>query len=196
MTPILKNQRVKKAWNLHRRNWNKCSRCPLGELAVKHVLARGTLPCQILFIGEGPGPSENVIGEPFVGRAGKLLDKIIEDSFSRVGKRFTFAVTNVVGCMPTDDGTTFREPLEPEVIACKERLEHLNMIARPKVLILLGKIAEKYTDLSFEETCLYSYKTPTLEVKHPSYILRKGGEAATDYKRTVLTIEKFLRREL
>lgn len=189
MTPILKNQRVKKAWKLHQRNWRNCQRCPLGELAVKHVLARGTLPCQILFIGEGPGPSENVIGEPFVGRAGKLLDKIIEDSFSRVGKRFTFAVTNVVGCMPTDDGITFRAPTEEEALSCSSRLNHFDDMARLKVVILLGKVAAQYSSM-------YWARTPRLEVKHPSYILRKGGEAATDYKRTVLTIEKFLRREL
>lgn len=189
MTLNLKNSRVKKSWKLHQRNWRSCQRCPLGELAVKHVLARGTLPCQILFIGEGPGPSENVVGEPFVGRAGDLLNKIIEDVFSRVGRTFTFTITNVVGCMPTDDGITFREPTEEEALQCSSRVNHFDDMARPKVLILLGKVAAKFRGS-------YWFKIPTLEVKHPSYILRKGGEAATDYKRTVLTIEKFLRREL
>lgn len=67
-------------FQLHVREWENCTRCPLCETRRNIVLSRGKVPCDVLFIGEGPGESEDVLGAPFVGPAGHLLDHIIERS--------------------------------------------------------------------------------------------------------------------
>ena len=66
----------------HKRRWENCRACPLHEGRKKVVLVRGKIPCDALFIGEGPGGNEDSLGSPFVGPAGKLLDRIVEDAMS------------------------------------------------------------------------------------------------------------------
>lgn len=62
-------------------NWKNCQRCELSAGRLNVVIAKGKLPCDVIFVGEAPGESENVIGQPFVGPAGKLLDHIIANAF-------------------------------------------------------------------------------------------------------------------
>lgn len=65
-------------WLEHVEKWRDCMRCPLSEQRSNIVLARGTVPCDVLFVGEAPGASEDALGQPFVGPAGHLLDQVIE----------------------------------------------------------------------------------------------------------------------
>ena len=74
MTPYIK----------HREKWKDCTRCLLHEHRRKIVLCRGKIPADVLFVGEAPGESEDVLGSPFVGPAAQLLDSLIEQAFSRV----------------------------------------------------------------------------------------------------------------
>ena len=92
---------------LHLANWKDCTRCPLHETRIQTALYRGQVPCDILLIGEAPGPSENVLGEPFAGPAGHLLDQIVGQS--GLGK-FRLCFTNLVGCIPLEaPGQKFAE---------------------------------------------------------------------------------------
>ncbi len=61
----------------YKKQWKGCKRCPLYKTRRKIVHCRGSLPCDIFFLGEAPGDSEDLLGKPFVGPAGKLLDRII-----------------------------------------------------------------------------------------------------------------------
>lgn len=81
----------------HRRKWKNCQKCPLCRSRGKIVLARGKIPSPLLLVGESPGESENVIGRPFIGPAGKLLDRILKVA---VDGRVDYAITNLVACIP------------------------------------------------------------------------------------------------
>jgi len=82
----------------HARRWSRCQRCRLSQCRNRVVLARGRVPAEVVFVGEAPGASENVIGRPFVGPAGHLLDYVITQG---LGPDFrSYAITNLVGCFP------------------------------------------------------------------------------------------------
>jgi uracil-DNA glycosylase len=74
----------KTLWSAHVDDWKDCTRCPLHTVRSNVVLARGSIPCDILFVGEAPGRSEDALGKPFVGPAGILLDEMIEDALSGI----------------------------------------------------------------------------------------------------------------
>ncbi len=72
----------------HIADWESCTRCPLHTTRRWVVLGRGTLPCDVLFVGEAPGNSENDIGKPFIGQAGKILDSLISASVYRLHRTY------------------------------------------------------------------------------------------------------------
>ena len=87
-----------------------------------------------MFIGEGPGGDEDRLGEPFVGKAGQLMNK----AFDIVGiKREDVYIANIVKCRPPNN----RDPEEDEIIACMDYLRNQVMIIKPKIIVLLGRIA-------------------------------------------------------
>lgn len=164
--------------------WGYCVKCGIGRLADQHVFWRGTLPCDVLFIGEAPGKEEDREGFPFVGKSGKLLDQMINavqfgcyrqlsEQPTRFSNDFTWAVTNVVCCRPTDKlGGPNRPPSPREVENCLPRLDvFVRAAAAPKAIICLGRVAEKHCDGRFDIPMRYIY--------HPSFIIRQGGLSHT-----------------
>lgn len=150
----------------HCKKWDNCKKCSLHETRKKVVHARGILPCDILFIGEAPGESENLLGKPFVGPAGKLLDKIIEEVKElSEGKKFTTAYTNIVGCIPIEDGKKIHEPTKQSIQSCKNKLQELINIFSPKKIVAVGKTAAKNIPPSLV----------SLNIVHPSALLRNKG---------------------
>ena len=150
------------------------------------VLYRGSVPCDVLLIGEAPGNVEDALGKPFVGPSGKLLDDILKQALP---PDLSYAITNVVACIPRDtsqplEQEKFRQPTKDEIDACKPRLLEFIDIAKPKAIILIGKIANKTKHVA-------SLKLPTLAIVHPAYMLRNGGTKSVDYKRTILTIKQW-----
>jgi len=96
------------------------------------VPGEGSSKAEIMFIGEGPGQKEDELGRPFVGQAGKLLDKLIES----IGlKREDVYIANVVKCRPPGN----RDPLPEEVEACRDWLDKQVEIIKPKLIVLLGR---------------------------------------------------------
>ena len=129
-------------YQTHKRRWENCTKCPYCERRKRVVLARGSLPCDVLFIGEAPGVSEDVVGKPFVGPAGKLLNYVIRESFYR---GCTYALTNLVACIPKgDEGYKVQEPEPSWIKACIPRLQDLVRIANPKTVVLVGNLAQRY----------------------------------------------------
>lgn len=190
------NDAVGAAVQAHSQKWERCDKCDIGLFAHKHVFARGTLPCDILFVGEAPGKAEDVEGIPFVGKAGKLLDQWITaagtaevlapDGVQLMGdlisRTFTYAITNVVLCRPCDArGEPNRRPTFTEIENCRPRLnEFILRAARPKALVLLGSVAKSATP-KWEGL-------PRLNLCHPAYCLRQGGEGCPEdlYARKLL----------
>lgn len=188
----LTTARAKKEFRIHQSDWLNCQRCPLHKERQNVCLVRGTLPCQVLFIGEAPGSSEDATGVPFIGPSGKLLDKLISDTFSsRKGGTYTYAITNILGCVPWKDRATaeVRPPEKAEARECADRICRLYRIALPKVVIYVGKVAEKFTPFA---------NGLSLSIFHPAYLLRKGGDSPNnlDYKRTLLKLVSFLEENL
>jgi uracil-DNA glycosylase family 4 len=134
------------------------------------VLCRGKLPCDILFVGEAPGESERVVGVPFVGPAGKLLDSIIARAVPPVVR---YAMTNLVGCIPREeDGGKATEPDDEQVESCKPRLVEFISIASPRMIICVGKLARDWFDQGWKHSIKLPYPIPTVDITHPAAILR------------------------
>src|SRR5687768_11168283 len=102
-TPQARTRNIKE-WNKLVRLWDGCFDCTLCESRHKIVHFRGSIPCDILFIGEAPGDSEDTIGYPFIGRAGKIFNKLLLAARERtLWKHWTYGITNVVACRPPRD---------------------------------------------------------------------------------------------
>jgi len=111
-----------------------CKKCALWETRHNVVFGVGTPEAEVMFIGEGPGEQEDLQGEPFVGRAGKLLDdmlELIDLDRSRI------YIANMVKCRPPEN----RDPLNVEQMACSEWLEEQIRRIDPKLIVCLGRIA-------------------------------------------------------
>ena len=111
-----------------------CLRCPLHESRTRVVFGNGNADAGLMFIGEGPGQQEDVQGLPFVGRAGKLLDQLLEE----IGlSRQDVFVSNVVRCRPPGN----RDPLPDEIAACKSYTDRQIELIEPRLICTLGKFA-------------------------------------------------------
>ena len=163
-----------------------CTRCKLHTLGRKQVVfGVGNPSADLMFVGEAPGADEDIQGEPFVGRAGQLLTKIIE----AIGmKREQVYIANVIKCRPPGN----RNPETDEVDRCEPFLFRQIDIIKPKVIVALGKFAaqsllrtmEPITRIRGRE---YKYRNAILmPTYHPAYLLRNPAskrEVWEDMKR-------------
>lgn len=146
----------------HKKRWSGCKRCNLCRRRKRVVLARGKVPADVLFVGEAPGASEDVLGAPFVGPAGNLLDRIIERSLDG---QWDYALTNLVACIPLGkNGKKTGEPEEQYIEACEERLIEFVGLCKPRLIIRVGKLADKYAPVVSE--CAEA------SIIHPAAVLR------------------------
>jgi uracil-DNA glycosylase family 4 len=111
-----------------------CQKCRLGKTRTKFVFGTGNPESDVMFVGEAPGRDEDMQGKPFVGRAGKLLDKMLIESGL---KREDVYITNVIKSRPPDN----RDPLPDEIEACEPYLITQIKIMKPKIICALGRIA-------------------------------------------------------
>jgi DNA polymerase len=150
----------------------QCKRCRLHESKTHYVPGEGSSRPDILFIGEGPGETEDQFGRPFIGRAGQLLDKIIEKMGYR---REDVFIGNVVKCRPPNN----REPLKDEVEACLPYLLRQIELLNPKSIVCLGKVALNNLlgtshSMGRVRGQLLSFNgIPLIPTYHPAYILHK-----------------------
>jgi uracil-DNA glycosylase len=148
-----------------------CKRCELHLTRKQAVFGVGTADAPVVFIGEGPGADEDRLGEPFVGPAGKLLDKML----STIGfSREEIYIANVVKCRPPGN----RNPLPAEVALCQHFLIDQLQTIRPKVIFCLGKFA-LLSLLGYEGPVgkargqSFSWRgIPVIASFHPAYYLR------------------------
>ena len=123
-------------------NWDEleaqclsCRKCPLCQERTNVVFGVGPRDAEVLFIGEGPGENEDLQGEPFVGRAGKLLDDMLE--IIDLSREKNIYIANIVKCRPPKN----RDPLNTEQDACIGYLRNQVALLRPKIIMCLGRIS-------------------------------------------------------
>jgi uracil-DNA glycosylase family 4 len=171
------------ALRLIREDLGDCTRCRLHQQGRKQIVfGVGNPEAELMFIGEGPGADEDEQGEPFVGRAGQLLNKMIE----AMGlSREQVYIANVVKCRPPGN----RTPERDECDTCSPFLYRQIDVIKPKAIVALGAVAAK-TLLGLNETMAnmrgqwFDYRGTKLRVTyHPAYLLRdprQKGEAWKD----------------
>lgn len=182
--PLWKNSRYDFVFSLEelKRISLECKKCKLCLTRKNVVFGEGDPYAKLMFIGEGPGKTEDETGRPFVGKAGELLTKIIEKGLKI--PRTNVYIANVVKCRPTIDmkGEKDRPPEADEVEACSPYLVRQIELIKPKIIITLGNPATKFI-LNTKEGItklkgnIYYYQNiPVVPTYHPSYVLRNGGE--------------------
>ena len=171
-----------------------CTLCGLCEGRTNTVFGVGDALARLLFIGEGPGREEDLLGEPFVGRAGELLDKII----SAMGlEREQVYIANIVKCRPPEN----RNPTPEEMAACLPYLKRQIEVLQPDVICALGGVAAKAllsTDLSVGRLRgeFHNYaEIPVRVTYHPAYLLRSPHEKAKTWQ-DIKAVMEFLGLEL
>ncbi len=171
------------ALRLIREDLGDCTRCILHKLGRKHIVfGVGNPNAELMFVGEGPGADEDEQGEPFVGRAGQLLNKMIEAMGLR---REQVYIANVVKCRPPGN----RTPEKEECDTCSPFLLRQIAVIQPKVIVALGAVAAR-TLLGLNEPMAklrgrwFDFRGSRLAVTyHPAYLLRdprQKGEAWKD----------------
>lgn len=158
---------------LHVEKWKDCTLCHLSETRNRVVISRGKVPCDVLMCGEAPGSSEDVLGRPFVGPAGQLLDVIIKRAVAGLDWEPRFAFTNIVCCIPKDeDGSKNSEPEDESVLACQPRLAEFIELAKPRLVVCVGKLADDWVGSDYKLTLKLKEGIQRMMMKHPAYILR------------------------
>lgn len=165
----------------------ECRRCPLCETRTKTVLGTGDRHAELLFVGEGPGQDEDQQGEPFVGRAGQLLNKML----AAIGlAREQVYIANIVKCRPPRN----RNPVPEEATACRPYLERQIALIQPKLIVSLGAVSANNLLGNTEAVGRLRGKRhhyqpsdggapiPLLVTYHPSYYLRSPAEKAKGWK--------------
>lgn len=114
-----------------------CTRCDLAASRTQVVFGRGDPDADLVFVGEAPGADEDAQGFPFVGRSGKLLDRLVLEEIGL--ERDDFYVMNVVKCRPPGN----RDPLPVEIAACSEWFDGQLASLKPRVIVTLGNFASK-----------------------------------------------------
>ena len=175
----------------------ECKKCELGKTRNNIVFSDGNADAKILLIGEAPGADEDATGTPFVGRAGKLLSKLIEDC--NLSRKDDFYICNTVKCRPPEN----RVPTDQEKKLCENYLLSQIKIVNPKVIVLCGATSAKsflgdkikISQIRGQWFKIFDKYDATV-IFHPSYLLRNHSEAEGSprwlTKQDLLKIKEFI----
>ncbi len=156
---------------MHRDAICECTKCELGSTRTKFVYGVGNPKAKIMFVGEAPGKDEDLQGEPFVGRAGKLLDKII---IAMGFKREDIYIANILKCRPPNN----RDPQPDEMALCMPYLKEQIRLIKPQFICALGRIAvqgllDTNTPLGKLRKQWHRFEgIPLIATYHPAALLR------------------------
>lgn len=162
-------------WTALRDTVTGCTRCALHQSRTQTVFGVGDPNADWMIIGEAPGAEEDRRGEPFVGRAGKLLDEMLR----AVGQgRDSVFIANILKCRPPNN----RDPKPEESSECRTYLERQIELVQPKIIIAVGRIAAQLlldTDTPvgrLRGSTHYLGETPLIVTYHPAYLLRSPSQ--------------------
>jgi uracil-DNA glycosylase len=180
------------AWQALRAEVSVCIRCELSRGRTQTVFGVGSTQAELLVIGEAPGAEEDRQGEPFVGRAGQLLNSMLR---AMGNPRESVYIANVLKCRPPGN----RDPKPEEVATCLPYLQRQVELLQPRLIVAVGRIAAQ--NLLATDTPIGRLRgqvhrfgeraTPLIVTYHPAYLLRSPGE-----KRKAWVDLKFARDEL
>ncbi|MCP4581193.1 MAG: uracil-DNA glycosylase [candidate division Zixibacteria bacterium] len=148
-----------------------CQKCALGQTRTRFVFGVGNPEADIMFVGEAPGAEEDRLGEPFVGRAGKLLDKIL--AAMKLSRDDVF-IANILKCRPPNN----RDPKPEEAQVCELYLHKQIQLIKPKIVCCLGRISAQrllQTDMSLgkmRDKWFDYHGTLLTATYHPAALLR------------------------
>jgi DNA polymerase len=171
-----------------------CVRCPLHKTRTQTVFSRGNAQAKLMIIGEAPGYYEDQQGEPFVGKAGGLLNQMLQSIGMGEGDVY---IANVLKCRPPDN----RDPAVEEIIHCSEHLTRQIELIAPHLILALGRfagqfLANKPLPLNQLRKTIHSYKnTPFIVSYHPAYLLRNPRDKKKAYV-DLISVKKFLTEKL
>lgn len=171
-----------------------CRKCPLHRIRTRAVPGEGPSPCEIMIVGEAPGREEDLEGRPFVGAAGKLLEKML----TAIGlSRREVYITNVVKCRPPGN----RTPQEEEMKLCRPYLARQIRLIKPRAILALGSVAARSLLLSQEPLSRLRGRVHSLQdlkvvsSYHPAYLLRNPSAKRAAWEDLKL-FQKVLRGEI
>jgi uracil-DNA glycosylase len=149
---------------------------PLAQAGTNIVISRGNPQAKLLIIGEAPGPEENVKGKPFVGRAGQLLDKILQAAEFDPEKD-VYITNSVFRLPPGEDGKAFRKPTEEEIKYYRPYVLEIIRFIDPVIMLLTGNVAcqsilGKTGITSLRGQWFQAQSHWVMPIYHPSYLLR------------------------
>ena len=149
---------------------------PLADAGTNIVVSRGNPEAKLLIIGEAPGPEENIKGKPFVGRAGQMLDKVLE-SANFDPEKDVYITNSVFRMPPGEEGKAFRKPTTEEIDFYRPYVFEIIRLIDPRVILLTGNVASQsvrqktgITSLRGKWTQMGEYWV--MPIFHPSYLLR------------------------
>ncbi len=169
-----------------------CTRCALAEGRTQVVFGVGDPDAELLFVGEGPGREEDLAGEPFVGRSGKLLDRLMAEEIGVT--RAQCYIANVVKCRPPNN----RDPAPDEIASCRPYLEEQIALIKPAVVVTLGNFAtrlllESAAGIRQLRGSIYPYGAGHLvPTYHPAYVLRAGGQALAEMRADLVRAKRLV----
>lgn len=195
--PTTKSNAPFDTWEALKAEVATCTRCPLYKARTQTVFGVGNIHADLMFIGEAPGAQEDKQGEPFVGRAGQLLDSMLHS----IGfDRQKIYIANILKSRPPNN----RDPLPEEVAACTPFLTRQIALIQPKLLVALGRISAHFlldttTPIGSLRGKTFAYgssKIPLLVMYHPAYLLRSPQNKSKAYEDLCLikaTLEDLLK---
>jgi len=171
------NDKSKDSWVTLQNEVKSCEQCSLHKTRTQTVFGVGDSKADWLFIGEAPGMDEDLQGEPFVGRAGGLLNEMF---FSIGLSREEIFIANILKCRPPQN----RDPLASEVAQCLPYLERQIQHINPMIIIAVGRVAAQnllQTDKTMSQLRgrIHSFgakKTPLVVIYHPAYLMRSPSQ--------------------
>ena len=169
-----------------------CTRCALAAGRTQVVFGMGDPEADLMFVGEAPGRDEDLQGQPFVGRSGKLLDRLLMEELGVDRSRCYIA--NVVKCRPPDN----RDPKADEIAACRPYLAEQLRLIRPQVVVTLGNFATKLlleTELGITKVRGKAYPKDGWQLVptyHPAAALRSGGVVLAEMRADLIRAKQLV----
>ncbi len=185
LTPPVKIQQAPLDWDKLQQQVSQCKLCGLCQTRTQTVFGVGNPHADLMFIGEAPGANEDAQGEPFIGRAGQLLNAMLV----AIGlKREEVFIANILKCRPPNN----RDPQPDEVATCTPYLLKQIELIQPKVMVALGRIAAQFlletqTSLGKLRGTVHQYHDkPLIITYHPAYLLRSPNQKAKSWEDLLL----------
>ena len=175
-------------WQALRTAVSDCTRCPLHASRTQAVFGVGNENADWLIIGEAPGAEEDRRGEPFVGRAGKLLDEMLRAAGQERGDVF---IANILKCRPPNN----RDPEAAEAAACRDYLKRQIELIQPNIILAVGRIAAQQlldtdTPVGRLRGQLHDFEgTPLVVTYHPAYLLRSPTQKRKSWQDLCLAMD-------